>query len=77
MVHYSSHRRVKNGLTVVLVDSPSDWEPWVITPFDACPPAKTTAIQENRITFLNMEFESKIWNALPLKDNLCELQLTI
>lgn len=54
----------------MLVDSPSDWEPWVITPFDACPPAKTTAIQENRITFLNMEFESKIWNALTLKDNL-------
>jgi hypothetical protein len=35
------HNRTK--LTVVLLESPSDCDPWAIAPFDACPPAKTKA----------------------------------
>lgn len=32
-----------NGLTVALFESLSYWEPWATAPFDACPPANTTA----------------------------------
>lgn len=37
------NRRGGVGLTVVLFDSPPDWEPWATAPFDICPPANTTA----------------------------------
>lgn len=43
IIVYSKLSKKEPKLTVVLLESPSDWAPWATAPFGACPPANTKA----------------------------------